>query len=104
MLRDAGLQSTRQRRRLLELLIGRERPATAQQLHAELSGAGTRIGLTTVYRAVHVLAGAGLLHIFDSGGETAYRLCGPGGPHHLVCRVCGLVTEGSPVPGVDRWL
>jgi Fur family ferric uptake transcriptional regulator len=104
MLRSAGLQVTGRRTMVLELLVGRERPVTAQQLYADLQRSGTRIGLTTVYRALHVLAEAGLLHVFDSGGETAYRLCGSGGHHHLVCRVCGLVTEGPPVAGFDRWL
>lgn len=103
-LRGAGLNATRQRMLVLDLLTGRERPMAAQQVHEALRAPGTRIGLTTVYRALHALVGAGLLHTIDLDGETAYRMCGPGSHHHLICRACGLVTEGPPIPGVSDWL
>jgi biopolymer transport protein ExbB len=38
---------------------------TAQQLHDELRGAGERVGLTTVYRELQALAGAGEVHAVD---------------------------------------
>jgi Fur family ferric uptake transcriptional regulator len=104
LLQESGVHATRRRAIVLERLTGRERPVTAQQLHAELRAAGNKIGLTTIYRALHVLAGAGLLHVFDSAGQVAYRLCGQGRHHHLMCRICELVVEGPPIPGVEHWL
>jgi Fur family ferric uptake transcriptional regulator len=89
---------------VLQLLVGRERPVSAQQLHTELRATGSRIGLTTIYRALQALAAAGLLHAFGWEGETAYRFCGQDLHHHLVCRVCGLVAEGPPIPGIEDWL
>jgi Fur family ferric uptake transcriptional regulator len=104
LLRASGLQATQQRALVLELLAGRSRPVTAQQLHTELQNSGSAIGLTTVYRALHVMADAGLLHVLEVGGESAYRRCGPDRHHHLICRICGLVTEGPPLPKIEEWL
>jgi Fur family ferric uptake transcriptional regulator len=92
-LRGAGIRATRKRALVLEMLIAEVRPITAQQLHTELLQQGEVIGLTTVYRAVSSLVDAGLAHAFAQGGETTYRVCGPTRHHHLICRVCGLVTE-----------
>ncbi|MGI8334344.1 Fur family transcriptional regulator [Actinomadura scrupuli] len=92
LLSGAGLRVTRQRRLVLTLMADRVRPVTAQELHREIEESA--IGLTTVYRTLTALADAGLLHVFDSGGELAYRMCRPGRHHHLVCRVCSSVTEG----------
>ena len=82
---------------------------TAQELHDELRHRGDRVGLTTVYRHLNLLAEhhlADVVHRDD--GESQYRLCGAaaddvdGHHHHLVCRVCGrsVAVEG---PEVERW-
>jgi Fur family ferric uptake transcriptional regulator len=82
---------------------------TAQDLHGELKQRGERIGLTTVYRHLRMLADAGVIDVVHSpDGESQYRLCGPGEVrdriaahdhhHHLVCRVCGRSVE---VGGAD---
>lgn len=104
LLADAGLHATRQRTVVLQLLTGRERPVSAQQLHADLCETGNRVGLTTVYRALQALTAAGLLHVFDRDGETVYRFCSPDLHHHLICRVCGLMAEGPAIPSLENWL
>lgn len=76
---------------------------SAQDVHARLRSAGTRIGLSTVYRALQVLADAGEVDVLrGDDGESAYRLCSAGHHHHLVCRSCGTTVE---VEGraVERW-
>lgn len=92
-LRDAGLRSTRQRRTVLGSLRERGDAVTALQLYAELRAAGEPVGLTTVYRTLTALAEAGFLDTFARDGEQAFRWCGADHHHHLVCEVCGTVTE-----------
>ena len=80
-------------KRLLTRLSGRERPVTAQELYAELRGGTDAMGLSTVYRLLHRLAGRGLLHEFVHHGETGYRACAPRRHQHRMCEVCGRVEE-----------
>lgn len=93
-LRTAGLASTVQRRMVLGVLEGRQRPASAIDIYAHLHRDGHPVGLTTVYRTLHALAEAGLVHVFHRDGEDTYRHCRYG-PHHLICQACGLVIEHS---------
>jgi Fur family ferric uptake transcriptional regulator len=85
---------------------------TALDLYAELRQRGDRIGLTTVYRHLNLLAEQDLADVIHgSEGEARYRLCGAGtNPdgrpadhhHHLVCRQCGRSVEVSG-PEVEAW-
>lgn len=84
---------TSRTREVLSLLAAGERPATAQDLHAELRASGAAPGLTTVYRALHVLADLDLVHEFTVEDATAYRACSSGVHDHLICRRCGFVRE-----------
>ena len=102
-LREAGLRPTRQRLSVLECLRDRPEAITAQDLHAELRAAGDRIGLTTVYRTLTALAGAGLLDVFAKDGEQAFRRCGAVHHHHLVCETCDRVEELS-ADEVEAWV
>ncbi|RKN22083.1 transcriptional repressor [Micromonospora musae] len=102
-LQVAGLIPTAQRRAVLALLLGRSRPITAQAVHAELNRTDRHIGLTTVYRALHSLADAGLLHTFELHGQRAYRHCGVAPHQHLICDGCDAVLE-CPPDLVATWL
>jgi Fur family transcriptional regulator, ferric uptake regulator len=76
---------------------------SAQDLHARLRASGHRIGLTTVYRALAVMAGTGEADMLTADGQQVYRACGSGKHHHhLVCRSCGKTVEVSG-PAVERW-
>ena len=67
---------------------------SAQDIHASLRGAGHRIGLTTVYRALQSLADADEVDVLRTDdGEATYRACSSGHHHHLVCRSCGTTVE-----------
>ncbi|MFI0405639.1 Fur family transcriptional regulator [Actinomadura sp. 3N508] len=92
-LRAAGLSPTPRRRQVLQALDLRQRPASAHELYVDLTRQGHDIGMSTVYRTLSALAGAGQLHAFVRDGETRYRLCAPGRHYHLVCRGCGDVQE-----------
>ncbi len=88
---------------------------TAQELYAELRDRGDRIGLTTVYRHLNLLAEQGRADVVHrADGESQFRLCGtpeqqtPAGQpqeghhHHVVCRDCGRSVEVSG-PEVEAW-
>jgi Fe2+ or Zn2+ uptake regulation protein len=102
-LRAAGLAPTAQRRLVLTTLEGRQRPASAIEIHEDLRVRGQQVGLSTVYRTVHALAEAGLVHVFHRDSEQVYRHCRQQPHHHLVCEHCGLVVE-RPAEAADRWL
>lgn len=102
-LRGAGLRATRQRLTVLESLRNRPDAVTAQELHMELRQAGEPIGLTTVYRTLTALTDAGLLDTFTREGEQAFRRCGDGHHHHVVCEVCNRVEEIA-ADEVERWV
>jgi Fur family ferric uptake transcriptional regulator len=89
---------------------------TAQELFDAVRGSGHKIGLTTVYRHLNLLAELGSADIVHrADGEAQFRLCGtqlaPGATdpaaaeqhhHHVVCRVCGRSEQVSG-PEVEEW-
>jgi Fur family ferric uptake transcriptional regulator len=77
---------------------------SAQDIYADLRSAGSKIGLTTVYRALQSLSESGTVDsLRTDDGESVYRACETSGHHHhLVCRVCGRTVEVSG-PAVERW-
>jgi Fur family ferric uptake transcriptional regulator len=95
---------TRQGSAVLEALDASDGFRTAQQIHADLRGAGDGVGLTTVYRHLQLLADDGEVDALQlDGGEVAYRRCATGHHHHhLVCRSCGRSVEVE-CPDVDAW-
>ncbi|MEU5388344.1 Fur family transcriptional regulator [Kitasatospora cineracea] len=64
---------------------------SAQLLHLRMASAGTGVSLSTVYRTLASLTGAGLVDVVrDDSGERLYRhRPGPGHRHYLICRRCG---------------
>ncbi len=61
-LRHAGLRPTRQRVELAGLLFKScDRHVTAESLHDEVTGAGVKVSLATVYNTLHQFTEAGLL-------------------------------------------
>lgn len=77
---------------------------SAQDIYADLRSSGSRIGLTTVYRALQALSESGDVDTLRTDdGESVYRACASTGHHHhLVCRSCGRTVEVGG-PAVERW-
>jgi Fur family ferric uptake transcriptional regulator len=77
---------------------------SAQDIYAALRADGTKIGLTTVYRALQALSESGEVDVLRTDdGESVYRACRTGEHHHhLVCRACGRTVEVAG-PAVERW-
>ena len=79
------------------------RAVALAQIHDELRHAGERVGLTTVYRTLQLMADTGELDaIRTADGEMSYRRCSGGHHHHLVCRSCGRTVEVTG-PTVEKW-
>jgi Fur family transcriptional regulator, ferric uptake regulator len=94
-----GLRNTRPRRLIAEqlaALAAARSDFTAQDLWHELQALDPHLGRATVYRAVDVLLGQGLLdRISFADGTHRFRLCGVTHHHHLTCTQCQRVVEIS---------
>jgi Fur family transcriptional regulator, ferric uptake regulator len=82
---------------------------TAQELFDEVRGSGQKVGLTTVYRHLNLLAEMGRADVVHrADGEAQFRLCGTHAEpaedhhHHVVCRACGR-SEQVSAPEVEAW-
>jgi Fur family transcriptional regulator, ferric uptake regulator len=77
---------------------------SAQDVFAAMRAGGSKIGLTTVYRALQSLSNAGRVDTLRTDdGESVYRACqSESHHHHLVCRRCGCTVEVAG-PGVEHW-
>lgn len=93
--RGTRMRGTRQAEALNAVLADLPTFSSAQDIHAELRRRGERVGLTTVYRHLQVLAADGAVDaIRDQAGETLYRRCETRAHHHHVtCRSCGRSVE-----------
>ena len=99
----SAVRPTRQRQAVSAALAGVDDFRSAQEIHDLLRRSGERVGLTTVYRTLQGLAGAGEVDVLRSpDGEAVYRRCSAGHHHHLVCRRCGRAVEVAG-PAVERW-
>ncbi|MYT30406.1 MULTISPECIES: Fur family transcriptional regulator [unclassified Streptomyces] len=95
---------TQQRAIILEALVSADDFIGAQALHNQLAADGSPVGLTTVYRTLTALAGAGRADVVrDTNGERLFRYRpGPDHRHYLLCTECGLSQPVDSGP-VETW-
>jgi len=99
----ADRRPTRQRTAIASALTGAAEFRSAQEIHADLAGSGTRVGLATVYRNLQAMAADGEVDVIRTpDGEAVYRSCSTHHHHHVVCRSCGLAVEVTG-DAVERW-
>ena len=100
---QAERRPTRQRAAIATALSGTSEFRSAQEIHADLDRAGSRVGLATVYRNLQAMAADGEVDVIrTSEGEAVYRSCSTHHHHHVVCRSCGLAVEVTG-DAVERW-
>ena len=94
-------RNTWQKQAVNEQLANSDGFVSAQELHLQLTSAGKKLGLTTVYRALTELVEQELADSLVLGdGEMRYRICTPSHHHHLICGQCGRTVE-SDLPGFE---
>ena len=98
LLNQEGFRLTNQRQKILEVIKNAPegKHLSAEDIHQKLSDSGESIGISTVYRALHLLANLGLIRELALSEERKfYELCHPfmNVHHHMVCAQCGRVQE-----------
>lgn len=105
-LRDHNLPITAQRMAIAEVVLGSERHMTADEIVREVFAQGAAVGTATVYRTLEVLMRSGLVaeRDFGEGFKRFEPVRGPPRHEHLLCTVCGRVTEFTDdrLEGVTR--
>ena len=114
-LRAAGLRPTRQRVELAGLLFrDHDRHVTAESLHDEVTGAGVKVSLATVYNTLHQFTQAGLLRQVIVDAARSYFDTNTGDHQHFFLEDEGMLIDiaehiavsGVPTPpagmAVDR--
>lgn len=95
LLSEHGHRVTSPRRRVIDAVLGHERPFSAEQIVAEAPEAGR----ATVYRTLELLASVDILNrILQADGHPAYVVGSPGHRHHLVCSGCGATVSFTACP------
>ena len=94
-LREHNLPATAQRLAIADVVLGTDRHLSAEDVSRELLAQGARAGTATVYRTLEVLVRSGLVVERDFGEGFKRYEASRGIPHHehLLCTVCGKVTE-----------
>ncbi len=102
LLAEHGYRITSPRRAVLEAVLGRSRPFTAEQIVADLKRSDPELGRATVYRTLEILASVDVLtRVLQPDGHPAYIVGLPGHRHHLVCSDCGDVVAFTHCPVGD---
>ena len=96
-LRQAGLRPTRQRVELASLLFrDHDRHVTAENLHDEVTKAGVKVSLATVYNTLHQFTQAGLLRQVIVDAARSYFDTNTGDHQHFFLEDEGMLID---IPG-----
>lgn len=94
-----GYRLTGPRRSVLDAVLLRDRPFTAEMIVADLKTIAPGLGRATVYRTLEILASVDVLtRILQPGGHPGYVVGAPGHRHHLVCSGCGATVAFRACP------
>src|SRR5436190_1620370 len=96
-LRQVGLRPTRQRVELATLLFkDHDRHVTAENLHDEITTAGVKVSLATVYNTLHQFTQAGLLRQVIVDAARSYFDTNTGDHQHFFLEKEGMLID---IPG-----
>lgn len=105
--KEKGLQFTKSRRRVLEILLSEHKAMGAYDILAKLSDEGLAAQPPVAYRALDFLVSNGFAHKIEK--LSAYIACAlPGSDHQpvfLICRTCETVAEdaqAAPLGGAAK--
>ena len=102
-LKRVGLKQTEQRNAILRTFLETREHLSSDELHQLVKKTDPRIGLTTVYRTLKLLAGCGLASevAFHDGISRYEHQYNRRSHHHMVCTKCGSSVEFFS-PEIDR--
>lgn len=94
-LKRVGLKHTAQRDTILRTFLETREHLSTDELHRLVQKRSPRIGFTTVYRTLKVLADCGLASVvaFHDGIARFEHQYGRRSHHHMVCTQCGASVE-----------
>ena len=94
-LREHGLPITAQRLAIADVVLGSDRHLSADEVEKEAASRGAAVGTATVYRTLELLVRSGLAveRDFGEGFKRFEPSRGVPQHEHLLCTVCGRVTE-----------
>lgn len=94
MLKEYGYRLTPQRLMVVDAVHAIDRHMSAEEIFDRVRKRYPYANISTVYRTLELLKKLGLVVETDFGeGRLRYHHAEKGHHHHLVCRVCGRVTE-----------
>ena len=94
-LKRVGLKQTEQRNAILRTFLETREHLSIDELHRLVKKTDPRIGFTTVYRTLKLLAGCGLASevAFHDGISRYEHQYNRRSHHHMVCTECGASVE-----------
>jgi Fur family ferric uptake transcriptional regulator len=94
-LRRVGLKQTEQRSAILRTFLETREHLSIDELHRLVKKNDPRIGVTTIYRTLKLLAGCGLASevAFHDGISRYEHQYNRRSHHHMVCTECGASVE-----------
>ncbi len=93
-LRENGRKLTQPRRAVLDIIAQADHHLTPAEVYRQARAKRLRLGLTTVYRTLDLLAGLGYIQrIHLKAGCHSYAPTAREHGHHLVCSNCGRAQE-----------
>jgi Fe2+ or Zn2+ uptake regulation protein len=102
LLAGHGYRITGPRRVVVDAVLGRTRPFSAEEIVADVKRGSPEIGRATVYRTLELLASVDVLARVRRGDvHPAYVVGAPGHRHHLVCSDCGAAVAFTACPVDD---
>lgn len=89
-----GFKDTQQRRAVLSVVLSSGECLNPGEVYTKARATCPRIGLTTVYRTLEILADLGIVRrVHLQQGCRSYALAGVGHLHHVICSNCHGVIE-----------
>lgn len=108
LLKNSGLKSTKQRKAILDILINKELPITAEEVYLELRRRDIAANLSTVYRTMETMSECHLIKKLRFIGEekSFFEFFKVMHRHFLVCLSCKkmLPIQGCPLKGYEAML
>ena len=92
---ENGLKTTKQRNRILEIFLEKDRHMTPEEVLDAVQPHIPSVGLATIYRTMKLLVKAGVAHERRfADGLLRYEIAVEGEHHdHIICLDCGKIVE-----------